>query len=161
MAIENELKQLILDKYGSVRSFTQSINIPYSTIDSMLKRGIDGTSVSTVLLVCLALNIDIEGLLNDEIIFKPSSRNPSDLNLSSRLHCLSDLMEQMNEEGQEKLLDYAADLVAGGRYAKARISALGQKNMAAARSGDRIEVASVSAEEEDAVLPAPSDNSDV
>ena len=27
-------------------------------------------------------------------------------------------MEQLNEEGQEKLLDYAADLVAGGRYIK-------------------------------------------
>lgn len=118
MAIENQLKQLILDKYGSVRSFTQTINIPYSTIDSMLKRGIDGTSVSTVLLVCLALNIDIEGLLNDEIVFKPSKRGSFDSNFSAKLHQLSDLMEQLNEEGQEKLLDYAADLVAGGRYIK-------------------------------------------
>lgn len=161
MAIENELKQLILDKYGSVRSFTQSINIPYSTIDSMLKRGIDGTSVSTVLLVCLALNIDIEGLLNGEIIFKPSSRNSSDLNLSSRLHRLSDLMEQMNEEGQEKLLDYAADLVAGGRYKKVSLSLLENKNAAAARSGDRMNVASVSAAEEEAALPSSSHNCDI
>ena len=126
MAIENQLKQLILDKYGSVRSFTQTINIPYSTIDSMLKRGIDGTSVSTVLLVCLALNIDIEGLLNDEIVFKPSKRVSSDSNFSAKLHQLSDLMEQLNEEGQEKLLDYAADLVASGRYIKTGSSGLGQ-----------------------------------
>lgn len=83
------------------------------------------------------------------------------ITLSPQLQALADALDQLNEDGQEKLLDYAADLVACGRYAKARISALGQKNMAAARSGDRIEVASVSAEEEDAVLPAPSDNSDV
>lgn len=29
--------------------------------------------------------------------------------------CLS-LLEQLNEEGQRRVLDYAADLVAGGRY---------------------------------------------
>lgn len=81
--------------------------------------------------------------------------------LSPQFQALADALDHLNEDGQEKLLDYAADLVAGGRYAKARISAFGQKNMAAARSGDRIEVASVSAEEEDAVLPSSADNSDV
>lgn len=81
--------------------------------------------------------------------------------LSPQLQALADALDQLNGEGQEKLLDYAADLVAGGRYAKSCLSVFGQKNMAAARSGDRIEVASVSAEEEDAVLPAPSDNLDV
>lgn len=81
--------------------------------------------------------------------------------LSPQLQALADALDQLNEEGQEKLLDYAADLVAGGRYKKSRISVFGQKNMAAARSGDRIEVASVSAGEEDAVLPVPSDNLDI
>ena len=37
----------------------------------------------------------------------------------------------------------------------------GKKNMAAARSGDRVAVASVSAEDEEAALPAPSHSVDI
>ena len=45
----------------------------------------------------------------------------------SELQRLSDALEELNEEGREKLLDYAADLVASGRYKKADPSGLGQK----------------------------------
>ena len=38
---------------------------------------------------------------------------------SSELQRLSDALDELNEEGREKLLDYAADLVASGRYKKA------------------------------------------
>lgn len=34
----------------------------------------------------------------------------------SELQRLSNALEELNEEGREKLLDYAADLVASGRY---------------------------------------------
>lgn len=46
---------------------------------------------------------------------------------SSELQRLSDVLEELNEEGREKLLDYAADLVASGRYKKADPADLGQK----------------------------------
>lgn len=46
---------------------------------------------------------------------------------SSDLQRLADAIEELNEEGREKLLDYAADLVASGRYKKADPSGLGQK----------------------------------
>lgn len=39
---------------------------------------------------------------------------------------LSAALDQLNDEGREKLLDYAADLVASGRYKKARPAVLGQ-----------------------------------
>ena len=81
--------------------------------------------------------------------------------LSPQLHALSDALDQLNEEGQEKLLDYAADLVAGGRYKKVSLSLLENKNMAAARSGDRAKVTSVSAEDEEAALPSSSHNCDI
>ena len=81
--------------------------------------------------------------------------------LSPQLQSLSDALDLLNEEGQEKLLDYAADLVASGRYQKVSLSLLERKNAAAARSGDRMEVASVSAEEEDSALPPMSDHGDI
>lgn len=43
------------------------------------------------------------------------------------LETLSAALEQLNEEGQEKLLDYAADLVASGRYKKAGPDRLDQE----------------------------------
>lgn len=46
---------------------------------------------------------------------------------SSELQRLSNALEELNEEGREKLLDYAADLVASGRYKKADPAGLGQK----------------------------------
>lgn len=47
--------------------------------------------------------------------------------LSPELQSLSAALEQLNEEGQEKLLDYAADLVASGRYKKDSQAGVGQK----------------------------------
>ena len=37
---EDLLKEVILDKYKSIREFTQEIGMPYSTVDTILKRGI-------------------------------------------------------------------------------------------------------------------------
>lgn len=48
------------------------------------------------------------------------------LALSPQLQALANALNQLNEEGQEKLLDYAADLVASGRYIKTGSSGLGQ-----------------------------------
>jgi len=63
---EEFIKQRILSEYKSVRAFTQEIGVSYSTVDSMLKRGVGGAGVGTVLKVCNALNIDIESLLSTE-----------------------------------------------------------------------------------------------
>ena len=46
--------------------------------------------------------------------------------LPPQLQALADALDQLNEEGQEKLLDYAADLVASGRYIKTCASDMGQ-----------------------------------
>lgn len=77
MTIEEKLKQLILDRYKSIRSFTKEINIPYSTVDTMLKRGIGGTSITTVLKICNALNIDADALIDNELQEKQNSINIS------------------------------------------------------------------------------------
>lgn len=67
MNIEEQLKQLILSKYKSIRAFTKEVDIPYSTVDTMLKRGISGTSITTVLKICNALNIDADALVDNEL----------------------------------------------------------------------------------------------
>lgn len=72
MRIEDELKEKILEKFKSVRAFTTAIQVPYSTIDSMLKKGLNGTAVSTVIKVCESLNLEVDSLVNGEIKEKSS-----------------------------------------------------------------------------------------
>lgn len=66
MTPEERIKQEILKNYKSVRAFTQAIDVSYSTVDSMLKRGVSGAGVGTVIKVCKALGLDIESLINHE-----------------------------------------------------------------------------------------------
>lgn len=67
LTIEMELKQYILSKYKSIRAFTQEAEIPYSTFDTMIKRGISGTGVNTVTKICKTLEIDLKSLADGKI----------------------------------------------------------------------------------------------
>ena len=64
VTIEEQLKDVILDRYKSVRAFTAAINVPYSTVDSALKRehGIKNAGVGNMLKIFEALDLDIESI---------------------------------------------------------------------------------------------------
>ena len=67
--LEDKIKELIIEKYGSVRQFALKIDVPYTTIDSILKRGIDNSNVSNVIKMCKALNISIDKTIeNNKLI---------------------------------------------------------------------------------------------
>ena len=67
MTTEDKLKELILKRYHSVREFTIEHNIPYTTMHSIFKRGIDNSSVSNVIKICKALGISADALADGEI----------------------------------------------------------------------------------------------
>lgn len=71
MSIEHELKTLILEKYKSIRAFSINLELPNSTMDTILKRGISGTAISTVIKICNALEIDVNSLAEGKIKPKP------------------------------------------------------------------------------------------
>lgn len=71
MTREEKLKLLILSRYKSIREFTIAIDIPYTTIDSIFRRGIDNSSVSNIKKICDALNISVDALADGEIKTKP------------------------------------------------------------------------------------------
>lgn len=62
MTTEEMLKELILKRYNSIREFTIAINMPYSTLDSIFKRGIGNSSVTNIIKICRALNISADAL---------------------------------------------------------------------------------------------------
>ena len=68
MTIEDKLKKLILARYRSIREFTLVIDMPYSTLDSIFRRGIGNSSVTNVIKICKALEISADALAEGEII---------------------------------------------------------------------------------------------
>ena len=70
MNIEEKLKDYILTRYRSLREFTNAVDIPYTTMDSILRRGIGNSSVNNVIKICKALHISADALANGEIIPK-------------------------------------------------------------------------------------------
>lgn len=67
--LENELQHLMEIKSGSVRAFAIDNDIPYTTLKSMLSRGVMATNVSNVITICKALNIKPESLGDDKLVF--------------------------------------------------------------------------------------------
>lgn len=52
------LRSLILDRYTSLRKFAREIDIPYSTLMTLLSRDVGGASFDIVIKICRKLEID-------------------------------------------------------------------------------------------------------
>ena len=68
MAIENELKNLIVSRYGTVKAFALEIGMPNSTLDSIFRRGIQNASITNIIKICHQLNISTDQLCSGKIV---------------------------------------------------------------------------------------------
>ena len=64
---EQFLRNLILDKYISLRQFSIEADIPYSSLMTILSRGIGGASFDIVMQICKKLEINPSILTVDPI----------------------------------------------------------------------------------------------
>lgn len=78
MTTEEKLKELILKRYNSIREFTIAIDMPYTTIDSIFRRGVGNSSVTNVIKICKALGISADALADGEIV--PIKKRPTQIN---------------------------------------------------------------------------------
>ena len=67
--LESNLKALIIENYGSTKKFSETRDMPWTTLDSILKRGIANSNISNVLKITKELNLDTEKLVDGEIIY--------------------------------------------------------------------------------------------
>ena len=58
MTREMKLRNLILDRYTSLRQFAIESDIPYSTLMTLLSRDIGGASFDVVIKICRKLKIN-------------------------------------------------------------------------------------------------------
>lgn len=93
---EEKLKQLILSRYSSVKSFAEENGMPYSTVRSILERGIMNANVENAIKICSALGIRPE-------IFSPL------LEIYKDESDILPIYNRLEEPRQEKVLSYAKD----------------------------------------------------
>ena len=94
MTIEDKLKNLILEQYTSVREFTIKIDMAYSTLDSIFKRGIQNATLTNVLKICKGLHTSADALANGDIEYQVLSMDDEheliDIIINLRCKLLSD-----------------------------------------------------------------------
>lgn len=66
--LESQLKEMIINNYGSLKKFTETINMPWTTLDSILKRGVANSNITNVLKITHELGVDAEKLVEGKII---------------------------------------------------------------------------------------------
>lgn len=98
---EQQLRELIELKYGSVRQMALKIDMPASTINSILNRGILKSNVDNIFKICSALDIRPESLA-EGIDFHKQAENSSDI---------VTIYNQLDEERQSNVVDYATTLL--------------------------------------------------
>lgn len=64
MSKENELKRLMEIKSGSVKAFSKDIGLAYTTVRSILERGVLNAKVENVIKICKGLNIKPEDIMD-------------------------------------------------------------------------------------------------
>lgn len=65
MTREEYLKQLILEDSGTVKDFAQKIDMPYTTLHSILKN-VGGAAIDKIIKICNGLGITADDLANIE-----------------------------------------------------------------------------------------------
>ncbi|MBQ8610256.1 MAG: hypothetical protein IJ412_00975 [Oscillospiraceae bacterium] len=55
---EQALRWRILEQYVSLRQFAAAADVPYSTLLTLLERGVGGAAFDTVLRICRTLSMD-------------------------------------------------------------------------------------------------------
>lgn len=67
-ATENRIKEIIINKYGSLKKFCEIIDMPWTTLDSILKRGFSNSNITNVMKISHELKVDTESLASGKIV---------------------------------------------------------------------------------------------
>lgn len=90
MNTEEKLRQYILSRNKSLLSFTQSIDMPYGTIQSIFRRGIMNSSIDNIFKICSALEISADDLAEGKIVpLSTKSDNNNKIDVRDIKHFLS------------------------------------------------------------------------
>ncbi|EHJ07671.1 XRE family transcriptional regulator [Staphylococcus simiae] len=104
MTKEKDLKHLIEQKSGSVKAFSEEIGLAYTTVRSILERGVFNAKVENVIKICNGLNIRPEDIME---IKKPETVEPRIETLPvKQIPVVSKISAGLPIYSEENLVDY-------------------------------------------------------
>lgn len=121
----------------SLNKRTLSLNsgIPYTTIDGWYKKGYEGMKISTLRLLASYFNTVLDFWIQDDItdpnygkgVFSEKSPGGAeDVEGDALRSILVRNFDQLNQEGQERLVETSDDMVSSGKYIKSSKNQLGK-----------------------------------
>lgn len=66
MKREEMLRNLIVERYGNIKEFSRRIDLPYTTVRSILERGVSNAKVENVITMCKGLGLSAEELITED-----------------------------------------------------------------------------------------------
>lgn len=120
VSIEDKLRITILTKYKSIRNFCTVNSLKYSTVMSVLDRGIANASFSTVANIAHALGLDADDFTSeerfDEISKKKANQNDilEYVKNNPNVRMVAKIHGQLTEEGQKEILKHAQYIASQG-----------------------------------------------
>ncbi len=87
IALNKQIGAAIKEKYGTIAAFAQKTGIPYSTLSSIVKNGVDNSKFSMIMKICGCLGIDVF--------------NNADTHLSAKDTELACMFSLLDEDGAE------------------------------------------------------------
>lgn len=118
LKIENDLKEIIISKYSSIKEFCATNDILYSKVDKIFKKGIGGADIQLIFKICSILDIDVESIVEGEIHFNDEllkyTKIPSVLSKDESALLVN--FNKLNNLGKGKLIEYSNDLIDTPKY---------------------------------------------
>lgn len=68
MKTEDKLKELMIEKSGSVNKFAHDCGLSTSTVATMFTRGVNKTNINTIIKICQGLHISADELAKGNIV---------------------------------------------------------------------------------------------
>lgn len=104
MTREEHLRKLMILKSGTVKSFSEDIGLAYTTVRSILERGILNAKVENVIKICNGLNIKPESLANiDDTIISKSLKTIIELQPPRQENVLNYAEKQLKKQTKENI----------------------------------------------------------
>ena len=107
MTTEEKVKKMIIERYGTVKDFSEIIGVKYTTVVNILKRGFANAGINNVVKICHELNISTDALA-ENMIEKPKDTYVTDKEILLTLEKKDIMVEnkQLSEEQKKRLLKY-------------------------------------------------------
>ncbi len=103
MTKEKDLKRLMEIKSGSVKAFSEEVGLAYTTVRSILERGVFNAKVENVIKICKGLDIKPEDLMGIE---KPKVETPIETLPVKKIPVVSQISAGLPIYSEENLIDY-------------------------------------------------------